>query len=126
LRRIWIYPAATPGGGVGVIHRERLAAQSGGPSHGTKRAATRVSFTRCTRSRSTTQAAYFFDQDGKILTTPWMQFGKPSGIFFDTKGQIYIADSESDDVQNPVGKRGSVLATRRPAGSTAASPNPSG
>jgi DNA-binding beta-propeller fold protein YncE len=42
-----------------------------------------------------------FDQDGKILTTPWTQFGKPSGIFFDTKGQIYVADSESDDVQNP-------------------------
>ena len=42
-----------------------------------------------------------FDQDGKSLTTPWTQFGKPSGIFFDTKDQIYVADSESDDVQNP-------------------------
>jgi len=42
-----------------------------------------------------------FDQDGKSLTTPWTQFGKPSGIAFDGKDQIYVADSESDDVQNP-------------------------
>ena len=42
-----------------------------------------------------------FDQEGKSLTTPWTQFGKPSGIAFDTKDQIYVADSESDDVQNP-------------------------
>jgi len=42
-----------------------------------------------------------FDQDGKALSTPWTQFGKPSGIAFDTRDQIYVADSESDDVQNP-------------------------
>ena len=42
-----------------------------------------------------------FDQDGKSLSTPWTQFGKPSGITFDAKDQIYVADSESDDVQNP-------------------------
>jgi len=42
-----------------------------------------------------------FDQDGKSLSTPWTQFGKPSGIAFDQKDQIYVADSESDDVQNP-------------------------
>lgn len=42
-----------------------------------------------------------FDQDGKSLTVPWTQFGKPSGIAFDNKDQIYVADSESDDVQNP-------------------------
>jgi DNA-binding beta-propeller fold protein YncE len=42
-----------------------------------------------------------FDQDGKSLSTPWTQFGKPSGIAFDGKDQIYVADSESDDVQNP-------------------------
>ena len=42
-----------------------------------------------------------FDQEGKSLTTPWTQFGKPSGIAFDTRDQIYVADSESDDVQNP-------------------------
>ncbi len=42
-----------------------------------------------------------FDQDGKSLTTPWTQFGKPSGIAFDGQDQVYVADSESDDVQNP-------------------------
>lgn len=42
-----------------------------------------------------------FDQEGKSLSTPWTQFGKPSGIAFDSKDQIYVADSESDDVQNP-------------------------
>ena len=41
-----------------------------------------------------------FDQQGTHLTT-WTQFGRPSGIFFDENGQIFVADSESDDVQNP-------------------------
>jgi sugar lactone lactonase YvrE len=41
-----------------------------------------------------------FDQDGKHLST-WTQFGKPSGIFFDERDRIYVADSESDNVQNP-------------------------
>jgi DNA-binding beta-propeller fold protein YncE len=42
-----------------------------------------------------------FDQDGKSLSVPWTQFGKPSGIAFDDNDQIFVADSESDDVQNP-------------------------
>jgi DNA-binding beta-propeller fold protein YncE len=41
-----------------------------------------------------------FDQEGKFLTQ-WTQFGKPSGIFFDDNDRIYVADSESDNVQNP-------------------------
>jgi DNA-binding beta-propeller fold protein YncE len=41
-----------------------------------------------------------FDQEGKFLTM-WTQFGRPSGIFFDENNQIFVADSESDDVQNP-------------------------
>jgi len=41
-----------------------------------------------------------FDQEGKFLTM-WTQFGRPSGISFDNKDQIYVADSESDDEQNP-------------------------
>ena len=41
-----------------------------------------------------------FDQEGTFLAM-WTQFGRPSGIFFDGKDQIYEADSESDDVQNP-------------------------
>jgi DNA-binding beta-propeller fold protein YncE len=42
-----------------------------------------------------------FDQEGKSLAVPWTQFGRPSGIAFDNRGQIFVADSESDDVQNP-------------------------
>lgn len=41
-----------------------------------------------------------FDQEGKHLAT-WTQFGRPSGIYFDSHDNIYVADSESDDVQNP-------------------------
>jgi DNA-binding beta-propeller fold protein YncE len=41
-----------------------------------------------------------FDQDGMHLAT-WTQFGRPSGIFFDRNDRIYVADSESDDLQNP-------------------------
>ena len=41
-----------------------------------------------------------FDRDGNFLAM-WTQFGRPSGIFFDENDQIYVADSESDDVQNP-------------------------
>ena len=41
-----------------------------------------------------------FDQDGEFLAQ-WTQFGRPSGIFFDDNGRIFVADSESDDLQNP-------------------------
>ena len=41
-----------------------------------------------------------FDQRGGFIAQ-WTQFGRPSGIFFDEHDQIYVADSESDDVQNP-------------------------
>ncbi len=41
-----------------------------------------------------------FDQEGQHLAT-WTQFGRPSGISFDGHDNIYVADSESDDVQNP-------------------------
>ncbi|HJN45566.1 MAG: hypothetical protein CL477_15535 [Acidobacteria bacterium] len=41
-----------------------------------------------------------FDQEGEFLAQ-WTQFGRPSGIFFDDNGRIFVADSESDDLQNP-------------------------
>lgn len=41
-----------------------------------------------------------FDQEGKFLAQ-WTQFGRPSGITFDERGQIYVTDSESDNIQNP-------------------------
>ncbi|HVJ31165.1 MAG TPA: peptidyl-alpha-hydroxyglycine alpha-amidating lyase family protein, partial [Gammaproteobacteria bacterium] len=41
-----------------------------------------------------------FDQEGTYLAS-WTQFGRPSGIFFDHLGRIVVADSESDDIENP-------------------------
>ena len=41
-----------------------------------------------------------FDQEGTFIAQ-WTQFGRPSGIFFDEHDNIYVADSESDNVQNP-------------------------
>lgn len=41
-----------------------------------------------------------FDQEGKHLAA-WTQFGRPSGIYFAGNDRIYVADSESDDVENP-------------------------
>ena len=41
-----------------------------------------------------------FTQDGEYINS-WSQFGRPSGIFFDEHDNIYVADSESDDLQNP-------------------------
>lgn len=49
------------------------------------------------RSNSRVQ---IFDQDGEFLAV-WTQFGRPSGISFDEHGNIYVADSESDNVENP-------------------------
>jgi sugar lactone lactonase YvrE len=46
-----------------------------------------------------------FDQEGKHLST-WTQFGTPSGIAFDDHDQIYVADSESDGVNNPGWEQG--------------------
>ena len=46
-----------------------------------------------------------FDQEGKHLST-WLQFGTPSGIAFDDQDQIYVADSESDNVNNPGWEQG--------------------
>jgi len=41
-----------------------------------------------------------FDQEGEFIAQ-WTQFGRPSGIFFDEHDDIYVADSESDNEQNP-------------------------
>jgi sugar lactone lactonase YvrE len=46
-----------------------------------------------------------FDQDGKFLAD-WKQFGRPSGVFIDKNDVIYVADSESNNTQNPGFKRG--------------------
>jgi len=41
-----------------------------------------------------------FDQEGTHLAS-WTQFGRPSGIFFDRSDRIIVADSESDNIENP-------------------------
>jgi len=46
-----------------------------------------------------------FDQDGKFLAQ-WFQFGRPSGIFIDSKDVIYVADSESRDGRTNTGLPG--------------------
>ena len=47
-----------------------------------------------------------FDQEGRYITE-WHQFGRPSGIALDTKGVLYVADSQSNTSKvNPTVKRG--------------------
>lgn len=41
-----------------------------------------------------------FDQEGNFISQ-WTQFGKPSGLCFDEHDNIFVADSESDNEQNP-------------------------
>lgn len=41
-----------------------------------------------------------FDQEGNFIAQ-WTQFGRPSGVFFDENDNIFVSDSESDDIQNP-------------------------
>lgn len=41
-----------------------------------------------------------FTQDGEHVAT-WTQFGRPSGISFDEHGNVFVADSESDNIENP-------------------------
>lgn len=41
-----------------------------------------------------------FDQEGNFIAQ-WTQFGKPSGLCFDEHDNIYVADSESDNIDNP-------------------------
>ena len=41
-----------------------------------------------------------FDQEGRFIAS-WTQFGRPSGLFFGQNDQLYVADSESDNEQNP-------------------------
>jgi DNA-binding beta-propeller fold protein YncE len=43
------------------------------------------------------------DQDGKFIEE-WTQFSRPSGIYIDRGGTIYVADSESGSVGNAKGR----------------------
>lgn len=46
-----------------------------------------------------------FDQNGKFLAQ-WKQFGRPSGVTIDDKDNIYVADANSDEENNPGVKQG--------------------
>jgi sugar lactone lactonase YvrE len=46
-----------------------------------------------------------FDQDGNFIEE-WRQYGGPSGIFIDSKGILYAADSQSNKKTNPGFTRG--------------------
>jgi DNA-binding beta-propeller fold protein YncE len=45
------------------------------------------------------------DSNGKFITQ-WLQYGKPSAIAFDNKGNAYVADGMSNDHWNPGWERG--------------------
>ena len=64
-----------------------------------------------------------FDQDGKFLTE-WKQFGRPSGVFIDKNDTIYVADSESNNSQNPGFKRGLRIGSAKDGKVTALIPDP--
>jgi sugar lactone lactonase YvrE len=64
-----------------------------------------------------------FDQDGKFLAD-WKQFGRPSGVFIDKNDIIYVADSESNNTQNPGFKRGLRIGSAKDGKVTALIPDP--
>jgi len=64
-----------------------------------------------------------FDQDGKFLAE-WKQFGRPSGVFIDKNDMIYVADSESNNTQNPGFKRGLYIGSAKDGNVTALIPDP--
>jgi len=51
-----------------------------------------------------------FDQDGKFLAE-WRQFGRPSGAFINKQDTIYVADSQSNETNNPGFKQGIRIAS---------------
>ena len=53
-----------------------------------------------------------FDQEGNFIAY-WNQFGRPSGVFIDSKDIIYVADSESNSRSNPGYKRGIRIASAK-------------
>jgi sugar lactone lactonase YvrE len=64
-----------------------------------------------------------FDQDGNFLAE-WKQFGRPSGVFIDKNDMMYVADSESNNTQNPGFKRGLYIGNAKDGKVTALIPDP--
>ncbi|MBI1197069.1 MAG: hypothetical protein GC203_04325 [Phenylobacterium sp.] len=67
-----------------------------------------------------------FDTEGKLLEV-WPQFGRPSGLFVDAKGALYVADSESREPEgyghHPGWKRGVRIGDARTGKVTAFVPD---
>ena len=51
------------------------------------------------------QRVQILDKEGNFITR-WTQFGKPSAIAFDNRGNVYVADGMSDARWNPGWERG--------------------
>jgi sugar lactone lactonase YvrE len=49
-----------------------------------------------------------FDQEGTFLEE-WKQFGRPSGLFIDRNDTLYVADSQSNEKNNPGFKMGTYI-----------------
>jgi streptogramin lyase len=68
-----------------------------------------------------------FDQDGKFLEE-WNQFSRPSGVYIDSRDNIYVADSESAEggtyAPHPGWKRGIRIGSIRDAKVVAFIPDP--
>jgi sugar lactone lactonase YvrE len=76
-----------------------------------------------------------YDKTGKFVTS-WKQFGRPSGVYVDKNGLIYVADSQSDEKTNPGCKMGIRIGSVKdgkvmyfippPAGTNEKTPPPEG
>jgi sugar lactone lactonase YvrE len=53
-----------------------------------------------------------FDQEGTLLDE-WKQFGRPSGVYIDRNDMIYVADSQSNEKNNPGFKMGIYIGSAK-------------
>ena len=65
-----------------------------------------------------------FDGDGKFIAE-WKQFGRPSGIVVDKNDMIYVADTQSNQNNNPGFKQGIRIGSVKDGKVTAFIPEPS-
>ena len=66
-----------------------------------------------------------YEKNGKFVTS-WKQFGRPSGLTVDKNGLIYVADSQSNDKNNPGCKMGIRIGSVKDGKVTAYIPPPPG
>jgi DNA-binding beta-propeller fold protein YncE len=65
-----------------------------------------------------------FEGDGKFVAE-WKQFGRPSGIVVDKNDTIYVADTQSNERNNPGVKQGIRVGSAKDGKVTAFIPEPS-